>query len=83
MNLAKRNFNISRYSITLEEQKKINKFVEEGSSGFWNLEKRINCDNLIHKYKTDGRNLKDVRNDQNLINLFKNLKDGNTNPKKY
>ena len=48
--LIKKDFNIDRDSIPLEEQKKIfNKLVEENSSEFRNLEKIINPDNLIYK----------------------------------
>ena len=32
-------------------------------------------------YKTEGKSPKDFRNYQNLIELFKDLKDGNINPK--
>ena len=39
--------NIGRDSMPLAEQKKFNKVVEEQSSEFWNLEERINSDNLI------------------------------------
>ena len=34
---------------------------------------------MIYNYKIEGRNPKDFRNYQNLIELFKNLRDGNTN----
>ena len=44
--LIKNDFNINRNSISLEEEEKyLIVFVEERSSDFWNLEKRINCDN--------------------------------------
>ena len=36
---------------------------------------------MIYKYKTEGRSPKDFRNYQNTIELFKNLRDGNINPK--
>ena len=36
---------------------------------------------MIYKYKTEGRSPKDFRNYQNPIELFKNLRDGNINPK--
>ena len=48
-----------------------------------NLEKRINPHNLIHKYKTEGIRPKDFRNYQDLIKLFKNLRDGNKTQMKY
>ena len=34
------------------------------------------------KYKSEGRYPKDFRNYQNPIRLFKDLRDGNVNPKK-
>ena len=80
--LIKKDFNIDRDNISLEKQKKIfNELVEEISSEFKNLEKRINPHNLIYKYKTEGRSPNDFRNYQNPIELFKDLRDGNTNPK--
>ena len=36
---------------------------------------------MIHKYKTEGISPKDFRNSQSLIELFKDLRDGNTDPK--
>ena len=36
---------------------------------------------MIYKYKTQGINPKDFRNYQNPIELLKDLKDGNINPK--
>ena len=80
--LIKKDFNIDRDSISLEKQKKIfNELVEEISSEFKNLEKRINPHSLIYKYKTEGISPNDFRNYQNPIELFKDLRDGNTNPK--
>ena len=38
-------------------------------------------DNLIYKYKTEGRSPTDFRNYQNPIKLLKDLRDGNVNPK--
>ena len=51
------------------------------SSEFLNLEKRTDPDNLIYKYKTEGRSPKDLRNYQDLTELFKNLRDANVSPK--
>ena len=48
-------------------------------SEFENFGKIINPDNLIYKYKTEGRSSKDFTNYRNLIELFKNLRDGNVN----
>ena len=58
-------------SIPFEEQKKIfNELVEERSSEFKSLQTRINSNDLIYKYKTEGRSPKDLRNCQNPIELF-------------
>ena len=46
-----------------------------------NLEKRIKLDNLIYKYKTEGISPKDFTNYQNPTELYKDLRDGNINPK--
>ena len=62
-------------------QKKFNELAEERSFGFNDLEKRINPDNLTYKYKIEGISPKDIRNYQNPIELFKDLRDGNINPK--
>ena len=63
--LIKEDFNIGRGNIPLEEQNKIfNDFVKKKSSEFRSLEKRISADNLIYKYKIEGRSLKDFRNYQ-------------------
>ena len=37
---------------------------------------------MIYKYKTEGKSLKGFRNYQTPIKLFKDLRDGNVNPKK-
>ena len=67
--LINRDFNIDIDSIPLEEQKKyVRSFLKKG---LLNLEKIINPDNLIYKYKTKGTSLKDIRNYQNSIDLFK------------
>ena len=36
---------------------------------------------MIYNYKTERRSLKDFRSQQNPIKLFKDLRDGNVNPK--
>ena len=58
-----------------------NELIEGRSSGFRDLEKEINSNNLPYKYKTEGISSKDYSNYQNLIKLFKGLRDGNINPK--
>ena len=46
-----------------------------------NLEKRSNPDNLIYKYKTEGISPKAFSSDQDPIESFKDLIDGNINRK--
>ena len=65
----------------LKNKKIFNELIKERSSEFWNLAKRVNSDNLIYQYKTKGRSPKDFRNYQNSIELLKDLRDGNINPK--
>ena len=80
--LVKKDFNIDRDSIPFDEQRKIfNELLKERSSEFKDLEKRINLDNLIYKYKNEEKSPKDFRNYQNPIDLFKDLNNGNINPK--
>ena len=52
------------------------------SSEFWNLQKRINPDNWIDMDKTEARSPKGFRNCQYMLQLFKNLRDVNVNPRK-
>ena len=73
--------NIDRDSIPRKEKKYIYELAQEGPYEFKNLEKRINPDNLIYNYKTKSISLKDFRNYQNPIELFKDLRDDNINPK--
>ena len=82
MNLFKRILISTEIAYHLKNKKKIfNELTKERSSELSNLEKKINPNNLINKYKTEGRSLKDLRNYQNPRNLFKDLRDGNVNPK--
>ena len=64
----------------LKNKKKIfNELAEEKSYQFQDWKEKINLNNFIYKYKTEGRNLKDFRNYQNLIDLFINLRYVNVN----
>ena len=45
------------------------------------IQKKINPDYLIYKYKTKRISPEDFGNFQNPIDLFKDLRDGNINPK--
>ena len=91
--VIKKGFNVDRDSIPHEKQKKIFNKLEKGLLNFiilkkelvliifHNLEKAINLNNLTHMYKTEGIIPKDFSNYQHLIDLFKNLRHGNINPK--
>ena len=56
-----------------------NELVEKKSFKFQNLKEKINPNNLIYKFKTEGISPKDFSNYQNLIDLCINLRDGNIN----
>ena len=56
-----------------------NERVEKKSFKFQNLKEKINPNNLIYKFKTEGISPKDFSNYQNLIDLCINLRDGNIN----
>ena len=68
---SKKNFHINRDSIPLENQEQIfNELVEERASIFTDLKNKIDSANLIFKFKTERRSLKDFRDYQNLVALF-------------
>ena len=39
----------------MDKKKRFNKLVEEKSYGFQNLKEKINPNNLIYNYKTEGK----------------------------
>ena len=57
-----------------------NELAEKKSCEFQNLKEKIKPDNLIYKFKIEGRILKGFSNYQNPIHLFINLRDYNINP---
>ena len=77
----KKGFNIEIGSIPHEEQKIFNGLIKERVSEFHNLEKIINTNNLMYKYQTEEICPKEFFIYQNPIDLLKNLRDGNNNPK--
>ena len=81
MNLLKRILISTEIVCYLKNKKVFNKVIEERSLNFRIKKTRINPNNLIYKYKTDGRSSKDFSVYQNPINLIKDLRDGNINPK--
>ena len=79
--IIRKDFNIDRDHIPIEEQKNIfNELVEERFSRLKGLEKRTNPDNLIYKHKTEEISPKGFRNYQNP-RVFKDLRCDNMNPK--
>ena len=80
--LIKKDLKIEKDAIPLEKRKKtFNKLVEEKYFEFKKLKQKINPNNLIYRYKTEGISPKDFSNYQNLIYLFISLRDGNINPR--
>ena len=65
----------------LKNKKIFNELVEEKSYEFQDLKEKIIPNSLIYKYKTEWRSPEDFSNYENLIDLFKNLRDGNVNPR--
>ena len=53
--LIKKDLNINRDSLRFHEQKNINKLVKEKSYEFNNLKEKINANNFIYEFKTEGR----------------------------
>ena len=60
-------------------KKIFNRLVEEKSYEFQNLKEKINPNNLIYKYKTQGRSPKEFIDYQNMIDLFIGFRDVNVN----
>ena len=62
-------------------KEKFNKLVEEKYYEFQHLKEKINPNNLIYNYKTEGKISTDFSGYQNPIDIFINLSDGNVNPR--
>ena len=80
----KKDFNIDGDSLLFHEQQQkiFNRLAEEKSYEFNNLKENINPNNLVYKFKTEGRIPKDFSNYQNPVDLFINLRDRNVNLRK-
>ena len=81
MNLFKKVSISTETAYHLKNKKILNEIVEKRSSDIKKLEKIVNSDNQIYKYKTEGRSPKDLRNYQHPVQLLKSLKDGKVNPR--
>ena len=79
MNLLKKILISTKIVYHLKNKKIFNELVKERFSEF--RKKKINSENLIYKYKTIGISPKYFSSYQNPIKLFKDLRDGNINPK--
>ena len=63
--LIKKDFKIEKDAIPLEKRKKtFNELVQEKHFEFKNLKQKINPNNLIYRYKTEGISPKDFSNYQ-------------------
>ena len=59
MKFLKRILILTEIVYHMKNKKKMNELIGERLSEFHNLEKRINPDNLIYKYKAEGISPKD------------------------
>ena len=65
-----------------EKQKEIfNRLVKERVLEFSFIKDKIDPNNLVYTFKTDGNEPKDFGNYQTLLKLFEDLRDGNINHK--
>ena len=59
-----------------------NKILNRRASEFVGIKDRIDHNKLIYNFKTEEESPKDCKNYELLLELFKNLRNGETNPKK-
>ena len=71
--VAKNDFNIDRRVVSHEKQKEIFEFSD--------IKYKIDLNNLVYTFKTDGNEPKDFRNFKAPLKLFEDLREGNINPK--
>ena len=65
-----------------EKQKQVfNRFVKERALVFFDIKDKIDPNNLVYTFKTDGNEPKDFGNYQTPLKLFEDLGDGNINSK--
>ena len=79
--VAKNNFNIDKSGIPLEKQKEIFKLVEERALEFFNVKDKVDPNNLVYVFKTEGNEPKHFRNYQTPLKLFEDLRVGNVSQK--
>ena len=81
--VAKNDFIIDRSGVSHEKQKLVfNRLVKERALDFYNAKDKIDPNNLVYIFKTGGNEPKDLGSYQMLLKLFKDLRDGDINPKK-
>ena len=65
-----------------EKQKEIfDRLVKARALEFSYIKDKIDPNNLVYAFKTDGNEPKDFGNCQTPVKLFEDLRDGNINPK--
>ena len=79
--MGKNWLNLMNFLISIEII--FNRLVEEKPYECNNAKEKIYPINLAYEFKTEGTIPKHFSNHQNQIDLFKNLRDGNINPKKH
>ena len=80
--VAKNDFNIDRSGVPHEKQKEIfNRLVKERALEFSAIKDKIDPNNLIDTFKTDGNKPKVFGNYQTPLKFFEDLRGGNINPK--
>ena len=80
--VAKNDFNIYRGDVPHKKQKEIlNRLAKERAFELSYKKDKIDPNNLVYTFKTDGNEAKDFGNYQTPLKLLEDLRDGNINPK--
>ena len=80
--IAMYEFWYDKSGVPLEKQKEIfNRLVEERALEFSDVKDKIDPNNLVYVFKTEGNRPKDFGNNQMPLKLFEDLRDGNVSPK--
>ena len=80
--VAKNGFDIGRSDVVHEKPKEIfNELVKERALEFSDVKDKIDPNDLVYTFKTDGNDPKDFRNYKTPLKLFEDLRDDNINLK--